>query len=125
MTDRDSDTEQRSPTLLPANGGVQRKRTFLGKGLPPLLGSSHPTGVRTRQGPNPQEVVRTKRAMHERLRSGRIALGMDQAAMATKLGVTTLQYGLYEEHIWPPHHLIPGLCQILGICAGELYGTHG
>jgi hypothetical protein len=123
MTDRDSESEQQSPTLLPT-AEVQRKRPFLGKGLPPLLGSLRPTRVRTRQGPSPLEVVRMKRAMHERLRSARIALGMDHTVMATKLGVTTLQYGLYEEHIWPPHHLIPGLCQILEICAGELYGTH-
>ena len=121
--DPESDGRQSHPTLA-GNPTVQWKRVPLGKGLGPLLGSSPPITVPKRTVPTPQEVARTKRGLHERLRSARIAQGMDEADVATKVGVTPLKYKSYEEHIWPPHHLIPRLCEVLRICAGELYGTH-
>lgn len=97
---------------------------MLGGSLEPLLGGSLPINARKRTGPTTQEVVRIKRGLQEQLRAARVSLGLEEVEVARELGITLEKYKAFESHAWPPHHLIPRLCQILKICAGELYGTH-
>ena len=55
-----------------------------------------------------------KRLFCERVRNARKSMNLDQAEMATMLGIKPDTYGKYEKRSLLPHHLIPRWCEITG-----------
>jgi hypothetical protein len=67
--------------------------------------------------------LRFKRMFHERMRAARVAIQLDEAAIAQKLCLPTDVYVKFESISLPPHHLIPELCEILHITVNDLFGV--
>ncbi len=67
--------------------------------------------------------LRFKRMFHERMRAARVAIKLDQAAIAQMLCLPTDVYVKFESTSLPPHHLIPELCEVLHITVNDLFGV--
>lgn len=99
------------------------RRTTLGKGLAPLLGVAPPDDVLPKAPSNSQRGRAFNPGFYERLRAARLAAGLDEQTVASRLGLTKENYQRFESRALPPHFLIPNLCNVLQISADVLFGT--
>jgi DNA-binding XRE family transcriptional regulator len=64
-----------------------------------------------------------KREFCERLQAARKLARKEQADVAKALGIPPNTYSKYESRSLPPHHLVPLICEYLGVSLEQLYGV--
>ena len=103
--------------------GPRRKPIALGRGLPALLGTTLPSEVHPKSPSNSQRARAFNRGFCGRLRAARLATGLDENVVASRLSLTTEKYQSFESSVLPPHFLIADLCNVLQVSADVLFGA--